>query len=203
MNATLLTLFLGALPTILGQATPSTSTPPERASETLSERAQEQASEQTSTIPDPPAHATPEAVYNAGVARFRAGDFSGAGELFARAATGSRASTAARSLYNRGTSRYVETVPALQAAMQSAQGAPASPLASPTATPNPEQLIASLEAALRDLKDAARADATNVDARANAELVHRVLKQLKQQQEQQKQDQQQQDQQKQDQQKQD
>jgi cobalamin biosynthesis protein CobT len=150
-------------------------------------------------IADPPANATPEAIYNAGVARFRAGDFASAGQLFARAAERANASTAARSIYNRGTSRYAEAIAAMQTGERGV-AADAEPDGASTGAPNTEQVIASLEAALRDLKDAARADPSNVDARANAELAHRVLKQLKQQQQQQQQQNQDQQQQNQDQQ---
>ena len=145
-------------------------------------------------VPQNFATSTPEMIYNEGVAQFRAGELERARELFAFAAARGNAATAARSMYNRGTTRYAEAFKT----MQGGETAPATPQSD-----TQQQTMAALEEALRELKDAARADPTNTDARANAELTHRVLKDLKQKQDQQKQDQQKQDQQKQDQQKQD
>ena len=125
----------------------------------------------------------PERLYNAGVSMYRAGELELARELFAAAAERAKAGVAARSMYNRGTTSYAEAV----RAMQSAGGADGSS--------NPQELqkevIDTLERSLRELKDAARADPGNTDARANAELAHRVLKELKKQQEQKQQQQQQ------------
>ena len=137
-------------------------------------------------VPQNFATSTPEMIYNEGVAQFRAGELERARELFAFAAARGNAATAARSMYNRGTTRYAEAFKT----MQGGETAPATPQSD-----TQQQTMAALEEALRELKDAARADPTNTDARANAELTHRVLKDLKQKQDQQKQDQQKQDQQ--------
>ena len=126
----------------------------------------------------------PERLYNAGVSMYRAGELELARDLFAAAAERAKAGVAARSMYNRGTTSYAEAVRAMESAGR-ADG-----------STNPQELqkevIDTLERSLRELKDAARADPRNTDARANAELAHRVLKELKKQQEQQQQQQQQQ-----------
>ena len=125
----------------------------------------------------------PERLYNAGVSMYRAGELELARDLFAAAAERAKAGVAARSMYNRGTTSYAEAVRAMESAGR-ADG-----------STNPQELqkevIDTLERSLRELKDAARADPRNTDARANAELAHRVLKELKKQQEQQQQQQQQ------------
>ncbi len=126
-----------------------------------------------------------ELLYNAGVEMYRAGELELARELFATAASKARANIAARSMYNRGTTSYAEAVEAMKGAGESGQ----SPADAQKA------VMESLERSLKELKDAVRADPSNVDARANAELAYRVLKELKKQQEQQ-QDQQKQDEQK-------
>jgi Ca-activated chloride channel family protein len=135
-----------------------------------------------------PTNAPPaERLYNAGVSMYRASEFALARELFAAAAERAKAGVAARSMYNRGTTSYAEAL----RAMQDAQGA--SPAGSPGGSGQSPQsdimgaTIQSLERSLRELKDAVRADPTDADARANAELAHRVLKELKQQQQQQQQ----------------
>ncbi len=139
-----------------------------------------------------PTNAPPaERLYNAGVSMYRASEFALARELFAAAAERAKAGVAARSMYNRGTTSYAEAL----RAMQDAQGA--SPAGSPGGSGQSPQsdimgaTIQSLERSLRELKDAVRADPTDADARANAELAHRVLKELKRQQQQQQQQQQQ------------
>lgn len=134
-----------------------------------------------------------ELLYNAGVEMYRAGELELARELFATAASKAKANIAARSMYNRGTTSYAEAVEAMKGAGESGQ----------PAADAQKAVMESLERSLRELKDAVRADPSNTDARANAELAYRVLKELKKQQEQQEQQQQQQDQQKQDEQKQD
>ena len=143
-------------------------------------------------------NATPAQLYNAGVTAYRAKDFAAAREMFALAAAQGKADLAARSMYNRGTTQYAASVDAMAAAQAQAPGASAAPTPE-SQQQQQQQLMESLESALRELKDAARADPSNADARANAELAHRVLKELKKKQEQEKKDQQKQDQQKQDQ----
>jgi len=125
-----------------------------------------------------------ESVYNAGVNMYRAGEFELAGELFAAAASNAKALIAARSMYNRGTTSYAQSLKSMQTAGENPQPSPDAQQA----------VIESLERSLRELKDAVRADPTNIDARANAELAYRVLKDLKKEQEkQQKKDEQKQD----------
>ena len=118
-----------------------------------------------------------ESVYNAGVNMYRAGEFELAGELFAAAASNAKAMIAARSMYNRGTTSYAQSLKSMQTAGENLQPAPDAQQA----------VIESLERSLRELKDAVRADPTNIDARANAELAYRVLKDLKREQEKQQQ----------------
>ncbi|RLS99415.1 MAG: hypothetical protein DWI17_01875, partial [Planctomycetota bacterium] len=101
-----------------------------------------------------------ESVYNAGVNMYRAGEFELAGELFAAAASNAKAMIAARSMYNRGTTSYAQSLKSMQTAGENPQPAPDAQQA----------VIESLERSLRELKDAVRADPTNIDARANAEL---------------------------------
>ena len=118
-----------------------------------------------------------ESVYNAGVNMYRAGEFELAGELFAAAASNAKAMIAARSMYNRGTTSYAQSLKSMQTAGENPQPAPDAQQA----------VIESLERSLRELKDAVRADPTNIDARANAELAYRVLKDMKKKQEKKKQ----------------
>ncbi len=118
-----------------------------------------------------------ESVYNAGVTMYRAGEFELAGELFAAAASNAKAMIAARSMYNRGTTSYAQSLKSMQTAGENPQPSPDAQQA----------VIESLERSLRELKDAVRADPTNIDARANAELAYRVLKDLKKEQEKQQQ----------------
>lgn len=118
-----------------------------------------------------------ESVYNAGVNMYRAGEFELAGELFAAAASNAKALIAARSMYNRGTTSYAQSLKSMQTAGENPQPSPDAQQA----------VIESLERSLRELKDAVRADPTNIDARANAELAYRVLKDLKKEQEKQQQ----------------
>ena len=134
--------------------------------------------------------AKPEILYNAGVEMYRSGDFDLARELFATAASRAKASVAARSMYNRGTTSYAQALEGMKAA-----GDTANPEAAQSAAEAQKTAIEQLERSLRELKDAVRADPANADARANAELAYRVLKELKKQQQQQQNEQQKQDQQ--------
>ena len=118
-----------------------------------------------------------ESVYNAGVNMYRAGEFELAGELFAAAASNAKAMIAAHSMYNRGTTSYAQSLKSMQTEGENPQPSPDAQQA----------VIESLERSLRELKDAVRADPTNIDARANAELAYRVLKDLKKEQEKQQQ----------------
>ncbi len=141
-----------------------------------------------------------EHLYNLGVLQYRAGQLTQAGESFRLAAERLNNNLAARSTYNRGTTRYREALEALQSAQQSGATPvlPQDPTQPGTdaATDPQTQAIASLEESLQQLKDSIRANPSssdNVDARANAELAHRLLKKLKEQQKQEQQNQQSQD----------
>jgi len=127
-----------------------------------------------------------EQLYNLGVRLYRANRLADAKSLFDTAATRAKADLASRSMYNRGTAAYAESLESMRAAGEESGETQANP------QELQQKVMQQLEQALRSLKDAARADPTNADARANAELAHRVLKELKKQQQEQKQDQQQQ-----------
>ena len=134
--------------------------------------------------------APPEAIYNAGVQMFRAGNFEAARNLFSTAASRGKESVAARSMYNLGTSGYADALKLLQPAEGGGAGSPPTDISSDGAPVHPtpvnprDQAISALEDALRELKDAMRADPKNIDARANAEMAHRLLKSLKEEQKQ-------------------
>ncbi len=134
--------------------------------------------------------APPEAIYNAGVQMFRAGNFEAARDLFSTAASRGKESVAARSMYNLGTSGYADALKLLQPAEGGGAGSPPTDTSSDGAPVHPtpvnprDQAISALEDALRELKDAMRADPKNIDARANAEMAHRLLKSLKEEQKQ-------------------
>ncbi len=134
--------------------------------------------------------APPEAIYNAGVQMFRAGNFEAARDLFSTAASRGKESVAARSMYNLGTSGYADALKLLQPAEGGGAGSPPTDTSSDGAPVHPtpvnprDHAISALEDALRELKDAMRADPKNIDARANAEMAHRLLKSLKEEQKQ-------------------
>jgi len=186
MNATLLALMLFAQVPQTGTLAPRAPAAPEPAAAAPSDTddGPRTRAEELLGAKD----ARPELLYNAGVEMYRAGELELARELFASAASKAKASVAARSMYNRGTTSYAEALQSMKSAGESGQ---------PPADAQ-KAVMESLERSLRELKDAARADPSNADARANAELAYRVLKELKKQQDQQQQ--QQNDQQKQDQQ---
>ena len=134
-----------------------------------------------------------EHVYNLGVLQYRAGQLEAARESFRVSAERLSNTLAARSTYNRGTTRYREALASME---QGAANAPSPVMGGDQAAEDPQaQTIAALEESLQQLKDSIRATPSsvdNADARANAELAHRLLKKLKEQQKQdQKQDQQQ------------
>ena len=160
------------------------------------------------------------AAYNQGVARYRAGAFEKAAESFQKSAELGDANLAAQSMYNEGTARYAEALQRLNAASPGANDPTAKPALDPTADPTADpkadpsssadpmkETIKRVEDSLSHFRDAIDADQGNRDARVNAELAARLLRQLRevqqQQQDQQPQDQEQQDQQPQDQQQQD
>ena len=134
-----------------------------------------------------------EHLYNLGVLQYRAGKLEAARESFRVSAERLSNTLAARSTYNRGTTRYREALASME---QGAANAPSPVMGGDQAAEDPQaQTIAALEESLQQLKDSIRATPSsvdNADARANAELAHRLLKKLKEQQKQdQKQDQEQ------------
>ena len=134
-----------------------------------------------------------EHLYNLGVLQYRAGQLEAARESFRVSAERLSNTLAARSTYNRGTTRYREALASME---QGAANAPSPVMGGDQAAEDPQaQTIAALEESLQQLKDSIRATPSsvdNADARANAELAHRLLKKLKEQQKQdQKQDQEQ------------
>lgn len=168
MNARTLLLTFGL--TCIAAATPSV--------DSLAPDATDEMREALETAP-------PEAIYNAGVQMFRAGNFEAARDLFSTAASRGKESVAARSMYNLGTSGYADALKLLQPAEGGGAGSPPTDTSSDGAPVDPrDQAISVLEDALRELKDAMRADPKNIDARANAEMAHRLLKSLKEEQKQ-------------------
>ena len=140
-----------------------------------------------------------EIAYNLGVAAYRGGQYDQSAKAFETAASLADADLAAHAMYNEGTARYAEALDRLNQAED--QGAlPMGSMGEDGAAPaDPiKDAIDRVSDALTHFKDAAGANPQSDDARANAELATRLLKQLKeiqQQQQQQQQDQQQQQQQ--------
>lgn len=124
----------------------------------------------------------PEAMYDLGVARHRAGDLEGAAEAFTSALDQAEGALRAASLYNLGTTAVQRTRRALAGEGDAA-----------AAAAGMEDATQRLREALDHYKQAIVADPADEDARANAELTHRLLRRLEQMmQQQQNQDQQQQ-----------
>ena len=95
--------------------------------------------------------APPEAIYNAGVQMFRAGNFEAARNLFSTAASRGKESVAARSMYNLGTSGYADALKLLQPAEGGGAGSPPTDTSSDGAPVHPrpvnprDQAISALE----------------------------------------------------------
>ena len=139
--------------------------------------------------------------YNLGVASYRSGDLESAARCFERAATTGDPSLTQSALFNRGTVSYRRALDAVQEAQnQQGQQRADGGAVDPALLDDP---IQALEQAISHYRDAITASADNRDARRNAELAHRLMKALEQEQEEQEQDQQQQDEQQQDEQQQD
>ncbi|MEC9158435.1 MAG: tetratricopeptide repeat protein [Planctomycetota bacterium] len=129
--------------------------------------------------------------YNRGVAAYRAGDLESAARAFDRAAGSADQELTQAALFNRGTVSYRAALDAIRQAQarQSAQQAEGG-------TPDPgvlQEPIEALNQAIGHYRDAITASSNHRDARRNAELAYRLLKELQQQQDQQEQDQQEQD----------
>jgi Ca-activated chloride channel family protein len=122
--------------------------------------------------------------YNLGVARFRQGDFQGAAEAFTRASElAADPNLAARAAFNQGTSTYAD---ALRRMNDEAGLADVG-----QSIEQSKQLVGD---SLDQLKHAIESNPQDHDARANAELAHRLLKKLEELQQQMQQQQQQQNQ---------
>ncbi len=120
--------------------------------------------------------------YNLGVAHYRKGEFGRAAELFEEALTLARdADLRNRSTYNLGNSAYAQSLETLQDQSDPQQS-----------MENIDTAAGRLEEAIKHYKRALAGDPEDEDARANAELSHRLLKELRELQEQMKQQQQQQ-----------
>ena len=135
--------------------------------------------------------------FNMGIANYRMGNFDRAAELFGAAERlTDDAALRTRSTFNRGTTSYAQALEMLALASQ--------PAAEGFEPPAAQDIDDALVDALRNYRSVLRDDPSNTEARANAELAQRLLRELRmqqqEQQQQQDQDQQDQDQQEQDQQ---
>jgi Ca-activated chloride channel homolog len=123
---------------------------------------------------------SPEIAYNLGVAHYRKGDFQNAADAFSEASSlSSDGSLRSRSIYNIGNAAYAQSLNALKNQSDPTQS-----------QERLQQATDLLKGALDNYKKAISADPTDEDARANAELSHRFLKQLQQMQQQMQQHQQ-------------
>ena len=135
------------------------------------------------------------AAYNRGVAEYRAGKLDDAATSFAEAAALGDAALAADAMFNQGNATYQSALRALEGEATDADpaGAAGAPQPAQPAAAQPD-LAAATEAvsqALTHYKDAIAANPADIDSRANAELAHTLLKQLREMQQQQQQQQQQ------------
>lgn len=109
----------------------------------------------------------PEVPYNMGVAAYRSGDYERAAELFAQALSmTSDPKLRSDSAYNLGTSAYAQSLDA------------ESPLISPNASQQLDRASSELRRALEHYRQALDLAPDNADARANAELAFRRLRNL-------------------------
>ena len=117
-----------------------------------------------------------EAAYNRGVAEYRSGELAAAADAFRRAAEVGDADLAAQAMYNEGTARYADAVKRLST--EGGESAP-SPSGDPETPTDPlEDAMERVGRSLDHFRDAIDADPGNLDARANAELAHRLLQRL-------------------------
>lgn len=133
------------------------------------------------------------AAYNRGVAEYRAGKLDEASTSFAEAAARGDAALAADAMFNQGNATYQSALRALEGGAPDADPTGAAGAMQPAAAADaPPDLAAATEAvsqALTHYKDAIAANPSDVDSRANAELAHTLLKQLREMQKQQEQQQ--------------
>ncbi len=127
------------------------------------------------------APASAEIPYNLGIAHYRKGEFDKAAEDFKQAMTLSRdGALRSQSIYNMGNAAYAKTLESLKQKQDPSK--PAEQMKEATDL---------LKSALDNYKKAMDTNPSDEDARANAELSHRLLKQLQEMQKQQEQQQQQ------------
>ena len=132
------------------------------------------------------------AAYNRGVAEYRAGKLDEAAGSFAEAASRGDAALAADAMFNQGNAIYSSALRALEGDASSADpsGAAQAPAGAPAQQPDLAAATEAVSKALTHYKDAIAANPSDVDSRANAELAHTLLKQLREMQQQQQQQQQ-------------
>ncbi|MBQ71848.1 MAG: hypothetical protein CMJ67_02975, partial [Planctomycetaceae bacterium] len=114
------------------------------------------------------------AAYNRGVAEYRAGNMEAAADAFRRAGKIGDADLAARAMYNEGTARYADAVERLAADDGTSPPNPLNP-EEDTPTDPIKDAMERVGRSLDHFRDAIDADPRNQDARANAELAHRLL----------------------------
>ncbi len=124
--------------------------------------------------------ASPELAYNLGIAKYRAGEFLDAARLFRESAASATAGLAAKAMFNQGTAVYADALNRLPK-----PGSPPSDESSKVL----QEAIEAVGKSLTHFRDAANADPTDADSRANAERAWRLLKKLKEEQEKQEQQQ--------------
>ncbi|MFZ9692715.1 MAG: hypothetical protein ACO3EP_11815, partial [Phycisphaerales bacterium] len=117
----------------------------------------------------------PRLAYNLGLCAFEAGRFGEAAMLFEEAALSPDASLAQRAMFNQGNARYREGVELVEAASAPQDGEATAPA---EAIESLQQALVPLRAALKHFRDAVRSDREDRDARANAELTHRTIREI-------------------------
>ena len=117
------------------------------------------------------------AAYNRGVAEYRAGNMEEAADAFRRAGKIGDADLSARAMYNEGTARYADAVKRLASENGQARSNPLNQDEDPPTDPI-KDAMEQVGRSLDHFRDAIDADPRNQDARANAELAHRLLRQL-------------------------
>ena len=129
------------------------------------------------------------AAFNRGVAEYRAGKLDEASTSFAEAAARGDASLAADAMFNQGNATYQSALRTLEGGAPDADpaGAAGALQPAPPAAAQPDLAAAAdaVSQALTHYKDAIAANPDDVDSRANAELAHTLLKQLREMQQQQ------------------
>ena len=118
---------------------------------------------------------SPDLLYNLAICEYREGRFADAASLFKEAAIAGDAALAHRAIFNRGNACYREAERLRgESAAETASEPPPSGQGDPLS-----QAIAFAEQSLASFRDAIRSDPLDRDARANAELAHRLLRSLR------------------------